>query len=59
MEGEHFEAVVVGSGFGGSVMAHRLAEGGLRVCLLERGEGVPARFLSSQPLQDAGELLGP
>ena len=35
---EHFDAVVVGSGFGGSVMTHRLTEAGLRVCLLERGK---------------------
>ena len=35
---EHFHAVVVGSGFGGSVTCYRLAEGGLRVCLLERGK---------------------
>jgi cholesterol oxidase len=32
-----FDAIVVGSGFGGSVMTLRLAEKGLRVCLLERG----------------------
>lgn len=32
----HFDAIVVGSGFGGSVMSYRLAEAGLRVCLLER-----------------------
>jgi cholesterol oxidase len=38
---EHFDAVVVGSGFGGSVMVYRLAEAGLRVCLLERGRAYP------------------
>lgn len=38
---EHFDAVVVGSGFGGSVTAYRLAEAGLRVCLLERGRRYP------------------
>lgn len=41
MSDEHFDAVVVGSGFGGSVMAYRLAESGLRVCLLERGKRYP------------------
>jgi cholesterol oxidase len=34
---EHFDALVVGSGFGGSVTAYRLVEAGFDVCLLERG----------------------
>ncbi|MDX1530276.1 MAG: GMC family oxidoreductase [Rhodothermales bacterium] len=41
MAREHFDAVVVGSGFGGSVCAYRLAGAGLRVCLLERGRPYP------------------
>ena len=38
---EHFDTVVVGSGFGGSVAAYRVAESGRDVCVLERGKGYP------------------
>jgi cholesterol oxidase len=41
MRPEHFDAIVIGSGFGGSVMAYRLAEAGKRVCVLERGKSYP------------------
>jgi cholesterol oxidase len=37
----HFDAIIVGSGFGGSVTAYRLAEAGLSVCVLERGKAYP------------------
>jgi cholesterol oxidase len=38
MQSEDFDVVVIGSGFGGSVMSCRLSERGHRVCLLERGK---------------------
>ena len=42
---DFFDAVIIGSGFGGSVMAYRLAEAGLCVCLLERGKAyAPGSF---------------
>ncbi|KAG0038392.1 hypothetical protein BGZ82_000350 [Podila clonocystis] len=34
----HYDAVVVGSGYGASIAASRLARAGKRVCILERGE---------------------
>ena len=46
---EHFDAVIVGSGFGGSVMAHRLAEAGMRVCVLERGKPYPPGSFPRSP----------
>ncbi len=47
---EHFDAVVVGSGFGGSVTAARLAEAGRRVCVLERGRAYPPTSFPRSPL---------
>src|SRR5438067_2331546 len=46
---DHFDAVVVGSGFGGSVTAFRLAEAGQRVCLLERGRPYPPGSFPRSP----------
>lgn len=46
---EFFDAVIIGSGFGGSVMAYRLAEAGLRVCLLERGKAYPPTSFPRKP----------
>ena len=48
---EHFDAIVIGSGFGGSVSAYRLAEAGLRVCLLERGKAYPPGSFARTPAQ--------
>ncbi|WP_434379637.1 GMC oxidoreductase [Melittangium boletus] len=46
---EHFDVIIVGSGFGGSVMAWRLADAGLRVCLLERGKAYPPGSFPRSP----------
>lgn len=37
-----YDAVVIGSGFGGAVFACRLAQAGLDVAILERGRRYPA-----------------
>jgi cholesterol oxidase len=50
MTPEHWNAVVVGSGFGGSTIAYRLAEAGLSVCLLERGKAYPPGSFPRSPL---------
>jgi cholesterol oxidase len=41
MAEDTFDAVVIGSGFGGSVVAHRLASEGRSVLVLERGQPYP------------------
>jgi cholesterol oxidase len=45
----HFDAIVIGSGFGGSVTAYRLAEAGLSVCVLERGKPYPPNSFPRSP----------
>jgi cholesterol oxidase len=46
---ERFDAVVVGSGFGGAVTGYRLAEAGRRVCILERGRAYPPGSFPRDP----------
>ncbi|HEX9994297.1 MAG TPA: GMC family oxidoreductase [Acidimicrobiales bacterium] len=46
---EHFDAVVVGSGFGGGASALRLAEAGRSVLVLERGKRYPPGSFARSP----------
>jgi cholesterol oxidase len=46
---EHVDVVVVGSGFGGSVTAQRLADGGREVVVLERGRAYPPGSFPRSP----------
>ena len=55
----HFEAIVVGSGFGGSVMAYRLAEAGKRVLVLERGRRFPPGTFPRSPYRFRRALWDP
>jgi choline dehydrogenase-like flavoprotein len=54
---EHFEAVVVGTGFAGAVTACRLVQAGRRICVLERGRRYGPDDLPVYPdgRRDAGD----
>lgn len=56
---EHFDAIVVGSGFGGSVTAYRLAEAGKKVCLLERGKAYPPQSFARSPAEMSRNFWDP
>src|SRR5689334_7288339 len=56
---DHFDVVVIGSGFGGSVSAYRLAAGGLSVCVLERGHPWPPNSFPRDPARLARNLWDP
>lgn len=56
---EHFDAIVVGTGFGGSVMACRLAEQGKKVCVLERGKPYPPGAFPRTPAGVAANFWDP
>lgn len=55
----HFDAIVVGSGFGGSVMAYRLAEAGRSVCVLERGRAYPPGSFTRSPYRARESFWAP
>ena len=48
---EHVDAVVVGSGFGASVAAYRLADAGRSVVVLERGRSYPPGSFARNPYE--------
>ncbi|MFF9011845.1 GMC oxidoreductase [Streptomyces sp. NPDC014870] len=54
-----FDAVVVGSGFGGAVTAFRLADAGLGVCVLERGKRFPPGSFPRSPHETAKNFWDP
>ena len=50
---DQFDVVVIGSGFGGSILACRLAQAGKSVCVLERGKRWTATTVPRSPTQVA------
>jgi cholesterol oxidase len=53
---DHYDAVIIGSGFGGSISALRLAEAGRSVLVLERGRRYPPKEFP-RDVQDTDRLL--
>jgi cholesterol oxidase len=59
MEEEHFDVVVIGSGFGASAAACRLAQAGRSVLVLERGRSYPPGSFPRSPRGLAANLWDP
>ena len=54
-----YEAVIVGSGFGGSIMAYELAKAGMKVCVLERGRAYPPGSFPRSPREMSRNVWDP
>ena len=54
---DRYDCVVIGSGFGGSITACRLAQAGDLVCVLERGRRWPRTGFPRTPVQVASEAF--
>ena len=59
MNENRFDAVVIGSGFGGAVTSYRLAQAGLSVCVLERGKSYPPGSFPRAPHEMARNFWAP
>jgi cholesterol oxidase len=57
MMAERYDYVIIGSGFGGSIAACRLAQTGCSVCVLERGRRWPRTGFPRTPVQVASEAF--
>ena len=50
-----YDIIVIGSGYGGSITASRMARAGKKVCLLERGKEIQPKEYPNEPLAGAKE----
>jgi choline dehydrogenase-like flavoprotein len=59
MSSQHYDAIVIGSGAGGTAAAYRLVLGGLKVALLEKGDDLPkdGSTLDIRRVVHGGEFL--
>jgi cholesterol oxidase len=56
---DEYDCVVIGSGFGGSVIAYRLAQANRTVLLLERGKPYPPGSFPRTPLENSTNVWDP